>query len=95
MLSHTLQFLQLHLDPASSNSLPANGNIKQTMRVTNSQKGKVHFLLFLSSLHQIYITTSTKPQSFVKPIPQSAQNNRCSSLFSETHCDADEGRLQD
>ncbi|AAD14483.1 Strong similarity to gb/AF061286 gamma-adaptin 1 from Arabidopsis thaliana. EST gb/H37393 comes from this gene [Arabidopsis thaliana] len=34
------KFLQLHLDPASSNSLPANGNIKQTMRVTNSQKGK-------------------------------------------------------
>ncbi|CAD5315880.1 unnamed protein product [Arabidopsis thaliana] len=26
------KFLQLHLDPASSNSLPANGNIKQTMR---------------------------------------------------------------
>ncbi|XP_024015644.1 AP-1 complex subunit gamma-2 isoform X2 [Eutrema salsugineum] len=34
------KFLQLHLDPASSNSLPANGNIKQTMRVTNSQHGK-------------------------------------------------------
>uniref|UniRef100_A0A1J3K3X0 AP-1 complex subunit gamma n=1 Tax=Noccaea caerulescens TaxID=107243 RepID=A0A1J3K3X0_NOCCA len=34
------KFLQLHLDPASSNSLPANGSIKQTMRVTNSQRGK-------------------------------------------------------
>ncbi|XP_010414608.1 PREDICTED: AP-1 complex subunit gamma-2 [Camelina sativa] len=34
------KFLQLHLDPASSNSLPANGSIKQTMRVTNSQQGK-------------------------------------------------------
>ncbi|CAH8387873.1 unnamed protein product [Eruca vesicaria subsp. sativa] len=34
------KYLQLHLDPASSNSLPANGNIKQTMRVTNSQHGK-------------------------------------------------------
>lgn len=36
------KFLQLHLDPASSTSLPANGNgsITQTMRVTNSQHGK-------------------------------------------------------
>ncbi|KAG2317126.1 hypothetical protein Bca4012_068017 [Brassica carinata] len=34
------KFLQLHLDPSSSNSLTANGNIKQTMRVTNSQHGK-------------------------------------------------------
>ncbi|XP_023643387.1 AP-1 complex subunit gamma-2 isoform X2 [Capsella rubella] len=34
------KFLQLHLDPASSNTLPANGSIKQTMRVTNSQHGK-------------------------------------------------------
>ncbi|CAH2047534.1 unnamed protein product [Thlaspi arvense] len=34
------KFLQLHLDPASSNTIPANGNIKQTMRVTNSQHGK-------------------------------------------------------
>ncbi|XP_010682592.2 AP-1 complex subunit gamma-2 [Beta vulgaris subsp. vulgaris] len=36
------KFLQLHLDPASSTNLPANGNgsITQTMRVTNSQHGK-------------------------------------------------------
>ncbi|KAJ0254565.1 AP-1 complex subunit gamma-2 [Hirschfeldia incana] len=33
------KFLQLNLDPSSSNSLAANGNIKQTMRVTNSQHG--------------------------------------------------------
>ncbi|GFZ00089.1 gamma-adaptin 1 [Actinidia rufa] len=36
------KFLQLHLDPASSNTLPASGNgsITQDLRVTNSQHGK-------------------------------------------------------
>ncbi|XP_058193214.1 AP-1 complex subunit gamma-2-like [Rhododendron vialii] len=36
------KFLQLHLDPASSNTLPesGNGSITQDMRVTNSQHGK-------------------------------------------------------
>lgn len=36
------KFLQLHLEPASGNSLPASGNgsITQTLRVTNSQHGK-------------------------------------------------------
>ncbi|XP_059648987.1 AP-1 complex subunit gamma-2-like isoform X2 [Cornus florida] len=36
------KFLQLHLDPASSNTLPTsdNGSITQTLRVTNSQHGK-------------------------------------------------------
>ncbi|KAK7250533.1 hypothetical protein RIF29_33035 [Crotalaria pallida] len=36
------KFLQLHLEPASSNTLPAggNGSIMQNMRVTNSQYGK-------------------------------------------------------
>ncbi|XP_010551552.1 PREDICTED: AP-1 complex subunit gamma-1 isoform X2 [Tarenaya hassleriana] len=36
------KFLQLHLDPASSNTLPASGNgaITQNLRVTNSQHGK-------------------------------------------------------
>ncbi|OMO89901.1 hypothetical protein COLO4_19524 [Corchorus olitorius] len=36
------KFLQLHLDPASSNTLPASGNgsITQTLKVTNSQHGK-------------------------------------------------------
>ncbi|KAM7464608.1 hypothetical protein LguiA_032729 [Lonicera macranthoides] len=36
------KFLQLHLDPASSNTLPASdsGSIKQKLRVTNSQHGK-------------------------------------------------------
>ncbi|XP_021726976.1 AP-1 complex subunit gamma-2-like isoform X1 [Chenopodium quinoa] len=36
------KFLQLHLDPASSTTLPASGDglIIQTMRITNSQHGK-------------------------------------------------------
>ncbi|XP_073050182.1 AP-1 complex subunit gamma-2-like isoform X1 [Primulina eburnea] len=36
------KFLQLHLDPASSSSLPASGNgsITQKLRVSNSQHGK-------------------------------------------------------
>ncbi|KAH6763196.1 Adaptor protein complex AP-1 [Perilla frutescens var. hirtella] len=36
------KFLQLHLDPASSNTLPANGDgsITQRFRVSNSQHGK-------------------------------------------------------
>ncbi|KAK4488848.1 hypothetical protein RD792_004638 [Penstemon davidsonii] len=36
------KFLQLHLDPASSNTLPASGNgsITQKLRVSNSQHGK-------------------------------------------------------
>ncbi|XP_049370110.1 AP-1 complex subunit gamma-2-like isoform X1 [Solanum verrucosum] len=36
------KFLQLQLDPASGNSLPANGNgsITQKLRITNSQHGK-------------------------------------------------------
>jgi hypothetical protein len=39
------QFLQLLLDPASGNTLSANGkgSIKQNLRVTNSQHGKVNF----------------------------------------------------
>ncbi|KAK9277510.1 hypothetical protein L1049_007054 [Liquidambar formosana] len=42
------KFLQLHLDPASSNTLPAsdNGSITQSLRVTNSQHGKVSELHF-------------------------------------------------
>ncbi|KAF7809272.1 AP-1 complex subunit gamma-2-like isoform X1 [Senna tora] len=36
------KFLQLHLEPASSNTLPAsdNGTLSQNLRVTNSQHGK-------------------------------------------------------
>ncbi|CAA2954357.1 AP-1 complex subunit gamma-2-like [Olea europaea subsp. europaea] len=46
------KFLQLHLDPASSNTLPASGNgsITQKLQLTNSQHGKVcgFFLQFIS-----------------------------------------------
>ncbi|KAF3665743.1 AP-1 complex subunit gamma-1 [Capsicum annuum] len=39
----SLKFLQLQLDPASGNTLPAggNGSITQKLRITNSQHGKV------------------------------------------------------
>lgn len=40
------QFLQLHLDPASNNTLPGNGSITQTLRVTNNQHGKVDILCY-------------------------------------------------
>ncbi|XP_057251906.1 AP-1 complex subunit gamma-1-like [Beta vulgaris subsp. vulgaris] len=51
------KFLQLHLDPTSSTSLPANanGSITQTMRVTNSQHGKVvYFGLRLFQLQRYF-----------------------------------------
>lgn len=43
----SMKFLQLQLDPASSNTLPANGNgsITQKLRITNSQHGKVRELI--------------------------------------------------
>lgn len=46
IMSIIMQFLQLHLDPASSNTLPASGDgsIKQTLRVSNSQHGKVQHM---------------------------------------------------
>lgn len=41
------KFLQLHLEPASSNTLPGNGNgsITQKLRVTNSQHGKKSMIM--------------------------------------------------
>ncbi|GKV14476.1 hypothetical protein SLEP1_g25355 [Rubroshorea leprosula] len=41
------KFLQLHLDPASSNSLPesGNGSITQSLGVTNSQHGKKSLIM--------------------------------------------------
>nr|KYP48790.1 AP-1 complex subunit gamma-1 [Cajanus cajan] len=44
------KFLQLHLDPASGNTLPASGNgsITQNMKVTNSLHGKVHFPCYVN-----------------------------------------------
>ncbi|KAL8052592.1 hypothetical protein ABFX02_05G015000 [Erythranthe guttata] len=43
------KFLQLHLDPASSNTLPANSNdsITQKLRVSNSQHGKKSLVMRL------------------------------------------------
>ncbi|XP_019176734.1 PREDICTED: AP-1 complex subunit gamma-2-like [Ipomoea nil] len=43
------KFLQLHLDPASSNTLPAtgNGSITQKLRVINSQHGKKSLVMRL------------------------------------------------
>ncbi|KAG4935978.1 hypothetical protein JHK85_050897 [Glycine max] len=42
------KFLQLHLDPAGGNTLPTSGkgSITQNMKVTNSQHGKVNFVLY-------------------------------------------------
>ncbi|XP_025654328.1 AP-1 complex subunit gamma-2 isoform X1 [Arachis hypogaea] len=41
------KFLQLHLDPASSNTLPAagNGSVTQSLKVTNSQHGKKNLVM--------------------------------------------------
>ncbi|XP_057948892.1 AP-1 complex subunit gamma-2-like isoform X1 [Malania oleifera] len=51
------KFLQLHLDPASSNTLPASadGSITQNLRVTNSQHGKV-YELFLPTYSMSFMT---------------------------------------
>lgn len=50
----SMKFLQLQLDPASGNTLPANGNgsITQKLRITNSQHGKVSelFIFCIGSL---------------------------------------------
>ncbi|KAJ7953650.1 AP-1 complex subunit gamma [Quillaja saponaria] len=49
------KFLQLHLDPASSNSLPASGNgsIRQNMRVTNSQHGKKSLVMRMRIAYKV------------------------------------------
>ncbi|CAN0925529.1 AP-1 complex subunit gamma-2 [Linum grandiflorum] len=59
------KFLQLNLDPASGNSLPASGNgtITQALKVTNSQHGKVYLV-------------STPPLCFVSV--ESSRAVRCS-----------------
>uniref|UniRef100_A0A803PE31 AP-1 complex subunit gamma n=1 Tax=Cannabis sativa TaxID=3483 RepID=A0A803PE31_CANSA len=43
------KFLQLHLDPASGNTLPANGNgsMTQNLKVTNNQHGKKSLVMRL------------------------------------------------
>ncbi|KAK8370113.1 hypothetical protein V6Z11_A01G155500 [Gossypium hirsutum] len=49
------KFLQLHLDPASSNTLPASGNgsITQSMKVTNSQHGKKSLVMRIRIAYKI------------------------------------------
>ncbi|KAF8039447.1 hypothetical protein BT93_B1859 [Corymbia citriodora subsp. variegata] len=49
------KFLQLHLDPASSNTLPASGSgtVTQTLRVTNSQHGKKSLVMRIRIAYKI------------------------------------------
>ncbi|OIW14353.1 hypothetical protein TanjilG_31243 [Lupinus angustifolius] len=49
------KFLQLQLDPASSNTLPTSGNgsITQSMRVTNSQYGKKSLVMRIRIAYKI------------------------------------------
>lgn len=49
------KFLQLHLDPASGNTLPANSNgtVTQTLRVTNSQHGKKSLVMRIRIAYKI------------------------------------------
>ncbi|KAK4261289.1 hypothetical protein QN277_004309 [Acacia crassicarpa] len=49
------KFLQLHLEPASGNTLPASGNgsITQSMRVTNSQHGKKSLVMRLRIAYKV------------------------------------------
>ncbi|KAK2352351.1 hypothetical protein P8452_42371 [Trifolium repens] len=49
------KFLQLHLDPASGNTLPAtgNGSVTQTLRVTNSQHGKKSLVMRIRIAYKI------------------------------------------
>ncbi|XP_020216315.1 AP-1 complex subunit gamma-2 [Cajanus cajan] len=49
------KFLQLHLDPASSNTLPAagNGSITQNLKITNSQHGKKSLVMRIRIAYKI------------------------------------------
>ncbi|XP_030468889.2 AP-1 complex subunit gamma-2-like [Syzygium oleosum] len=49
------KFLQLHLDPASGNTLPASGSgtVTQTLRVTNSQHGKKSLVMRIRIAYKI------------------------------------------
>ncbi|XP_048318423.2 AP-1 complex subunit gamma-2 [Ziziphus jujuba] len=49
------KFLQLHLDPASSNTLPASGNgvVTQSLKVTNSQHGKKSLVMRIRIAYKI------------------------------------------
>ncbi|RDX94537.1 AP-1 complex subunit gamma-2 [Mucuna pruriens] len=50
-----LAFLQLHLDPASSNTLPAagNGSLTQNLKITNSQHGKKSLVMRIRIAYKI------------------------------------------
>ncbi|XP_044488303.1 AP-1 complex subunit gamma-2-like [Mangifera indica] len=49
------KFLQLHLDPASGNTLPASGNgsITQNLRVTNNQHGKKSLVMRIRIAYKV------------------------------------------
>ncbi|XP_009776596.1 AP-1 complex subunit gamma-2-like [Nicotiana sylvestris] len=49
------KFLQLHLDPASGNTLPANGNgsITQKLKITNSQHGKKSLVMRIRIAYKV------------------------------------------
>ncbi|XP_054809534.1 AP-1 complex subunit gamma-2-like isoform X2 [Prosopis cineraria] len=49
------KFLQLHLEPANSNALPASGNgfISQNLRVTNSQHGKKSIVMRIRIAYKV------------------------------------------
>ncbi|KAJ8569820.1 hypothetical protein K7X08_006397 [Anisodus acutangulus] len=49
------KFLQLHLDPASGNMLPANsnGSIKQKLKLTNSQHGKKSLVMRIRIAYKV------------------------------------------
>ncbi|KAK7407266.1 hypothetical protein VNO78_09024 [Psophocarpus tetragonolobus] len=49
------KFLQLHLDPASSNTLPAagNGSITQNLKINNSQHGKKSLVMRIRIAYKI------------------------------------------
>lgn len=49
------KFIQLNLDPASSNTLPASGNgsIEQNLRVTNSQRGQKNLAMRIRVAYKV------------------------------------------
>ncbi|KAK4789521.1 hypothetical protein SAY86_016825 [Trapa natans] len=49
------KFLQLHLDPASSNTLPAAGadSVNQTLRITNTQHGKKSLVMRIRIAYKV------------------------------------------
>lgn len=81
-----MQFLQLHLDPASGNTLPASsdGSITQKLRVSNNQHGKV-CVPFFFPLYFVHICCPSRNKQY------SCKHN---SLLSEISRHACEDKLQ-